>query len=130
MPALPAQGAGAKEVMSFFVTLWKILIATFLFFQFAFFVDLKFSLLQPDSVTSVILDIGDDNKEIASHKTNNVGGDVMTLGTLARYKLEKSPLFLPPSNFSNIKVVIIIWGSSSQVVQPAAAALTPGDGIE
>ena len=82
MAALPAQGAGAKEVMSFFVTLWKILIATFLFFQFAFFVDLKFSLLQPDSITSVILDIGDDNKEIVSHKTNNVGGDVMTLGTL------------------------------------------------
>ena len=82
--------------------------------------------LQPDSITPDILDIGGDNTEIGSHKTNNVGGDVMTLGTLARYKLEKSPLFLPPSNFSNIKVVIMIWGSSLQVVQPAAAALPPG----
>ena len=79
-------------------------------------------MLKPDSVTSVILDIGDDNTEIESHKTNSAGGDVMTLGTLARYKLEKSPLLLPPSNFSNIKVVIMIWGSSLQVVQPAAAA--------
>ena len=83
-------------------------------------------MLKPDSVTSVILDIGDDNKEIVSHKTNSTGGDMMTQGTLARYKLEKSPLFLPPSNFSNIKVVIMIWGSSLQVVQPAAAALPPG----